>query len=299
MVWWDLSQRKRHRDWAAFKKQSRLMWPAAKKPAVDSTDPLDQFLHQASAKSFDYGRRRLGLEFISREDRLINRDPFPERRVSPNPTEENRTIKRFVEETLAEARQLGPGTTRIFFDAIGDTPFYICDIWADVHPIYKKYDYFYGKDSGFGVLHSFGGSTTLHGDVAGLIRRTQEVAADPKADRCIAFYTNPEVLFYNDFYFDLAAQLSWRPQDVQLDAFIQGYALRRYGQASASTMAAVFHELVASVYGTDDCSGPFWQGRVSNNFSSTATNRSIDIPHLEKALELALSEAGRQRDNPL
>ena len=317
MVWWDLAQRKRHLDWAAFKKQSRLMWPAAGKPAGNSTGTLDNFLHQASAASFDYGRRQLGLEFISREDRLINRDPFPEQRVSPNPAEENRIIKRFVEETLAEARKLGPDTTwytsgwalfnpgwrtdtaKIFFDAIGDAPFYICDIWADVHPIYKKYDYFYGKDWGFGVLHSFGGSTTLHGDVAGLIRRTQAVAADPKAERCIAFYINPEVLFYNDFYFDLAAQLSWRPQDVRLGSFIQNYAERRYGQVSAPTMETVFHELVASVYGTDDRSGPFWQGRVSNEFSSTATNRSTYIPHLEKALELALTEADHQRDNPL
>ena len=39
------------------------------------------------------------------------------------------------------------------------------------------------------------GMTMLHGDLADLIRRAQEVAADPKADRCPGMCIEPEALW--------------------------------------------------------------------------------------------------------
>lgn len=321
MFWWDLEQRKEHLDWAAFKKQTRLMFPEGGLESHEHQSLVDaqftSYLDTEGKKSIAYGRQNLGLEFIGADgkDKIQNRDPFPESRVSDNPEEEDRIIRKFVVDMLAEKggddvtwyasgwALFNPGwrieTAKKFFDTIGDSRFYICDIWGEVHPIYKKFDYFYGKDWGFGVLHSFGGSTTLHGDVSGLIRKSQDVANDPRATRCIAYYINPEVILYNDFYFDLAAQLSWRPREVELDSFIEDYVERRYGAASKPNMAEAYRELAKSVYGTDDRTSPFWQGRVGKTFSSVGTTRLTYIPRLARALELLLEEAPRQGGNAL
>jgi hypothetical protein len=314
MVYWDLAQQKKHLDWAAWKKQNRLMWPSGLTVNKENADAYEKFSYDNFQKSKKYAREVLGMEIIGDGSGIYNYDPYPEERASEDPEEEDRIITEFVKDTYKKIPAegtwfasgwalLNPGwrkeTAEAFFDAIGDRKFIIADIWAEANPMYKKYDYFYGHDWLFGVLHSFGGCTTLHGNCADLIRKTQAMTHDPKANHCIGYYINPEVLMYNDFYFDLAARLSWNPNDVKLQDFVKDYTERRYGKNSSSVMAKAYQELLESVYSTNDTTGPFWELRMETTFSSITTTRIGFIPHLEKALEIALSQKDVQHDNQL
>ena len=316
MNWWNFDQLSTHLDWAAWKKQSRVMWPGGFSGEHNQTT-FGEFSRAVLEKSRRYGREKLGIEFMHADDHLYNRDPYPEKRVSEDIEEEKRILAEFAKKTLADIRAedpvgvwyasgwalFNPGwsveTAKAFFDAIGDESFYICDIWAEVHPIYKKYDYFYGKEWGFGVLHSFGGSTTLHGDAFGLIRRVRDVAQDSRASKCVAFYINPEVLFYNDFYFDLAARLSWDPLKVELGSFIDDYVERRYGPKAKPIMGPAYRELMQSVYSTDDRTAPLWQNRMGVEFSPQVAERLRYVPHLQRALALALTQRHVLAENPM
>lgn len=265
----------------------------------------------------EYGRTDLGIQFFSPEDHLYNYDPYPEKRVSDDAQEEDQIIAQFAKDTLPKIQEsdlegvwyasgwalFNPRwrqeTAEAFFQVIGKNKFYIADTWGESHPIHKRYQYFYGHDWVFGILHSFGGDTSLHGNVADLIQKVKRLVSDPEASNCLGLYINPEVIIYNDFYFDLAARLSWIPQDVQLDDFIFDYAERRYGTISAPLMAQVYQELVASVYSTDDRISPFWQSRMGTDFPANLPDRLSYITHLERALKIALTQIDCQENNDL
>jgi hypothetical protein len=176
--------------------------------------------------------------------------------------------------------------------------FYICDTWADENPIYKKFNYFHGRDWGLGVLHSFGGDDILRGDLAGLVGRVQEVAKDPKAHRCVAFYMDPEIIHYNLLYFELAAKLSWEPREVNLEGFLRDHALRRYGERSAPVMLECLKLLVKSVYSSASrATEPYYQHRLNRLAADAA--KYAHLADLEQALRIALREKDRQRSNGL
>jgi alpha-N-acetylglucosaminidase len=263
-----------------------------------------------------------GVETIQRNvetygtDHIYNVDPYPEQTVFLEPDEIEKMRVEFARATAAYIRKADPQgiwyasgwallappwpekTAQAFLEAIPADMFYICDIWADENPIYQKFNYFHGRDWGFGVLHSFGGDDILRGDVAGLISRVQEVANDTKANRCVAFYINPEIIHYNLLYFELAAKLSWQPGKVNLEDFLRDYAVRRYGEKSAPTMRECLERLARSVYSSSSrATEPYYQHRLHTITSDASKYAHLD--DLREALRIALWEAKDQKDNPL
>ncbi|MDD2708813.1 MAG: alpha-N-acetylglucosaminidase TIM-barrel domain-containing protein [Verrucomicrobiae bacterium] len=150
-------------------------------------------------------------------------------------------------------------SVRKFLECLPDDDFYICDSYAETWPVYKKYDYFSGKAWGFSSLRFFGGDDALKGNLADLIFRVKDVAADPKAGRCMAFHLDPEVVHYNSLYHELETKLAWNPGKVTLDDFLRDYALRRYGRERMDGMLAALRELAESVYGGSPGSEPLYQ----------------------------------------
>jgi len=249
-------------------------------------------------------------------DHLYNVDPYAEQTVFLPPEEVEAMRAEFGRAVAEYIRQADPegiwyasgwallappwpeATAQAFLEAIPADRFYLCDIWAEENPIYKKFHYFHGRQWGFGVLHSFGGDDTLRGDLAGLIRRVQEVANDPQADRCVAFYINPEIVHYNGLYFELAAKLSWDPKTVNLEDFLRDHAVRRYGEWSAPTMLECLRRLAQSVYSSSSrATEPAYQHRLHRLAQDPTQYAHLDA--LEEALRLALRERERQKDNCL
>ena len=269
-------------------------------------------------------------------DHLYDMAPYAE--VTPeNTPEKNRQIKvdfaRAVIKGMTEADAEGiwymsgwafyappwsEEEVRDFLAVIPDDRYYVCDTWSDEKPIYKNLNYFYGKTWGFSILHAFGGNTALHGDLKDLIKRVKDVTTDPEAIHCKWFYLNPEIIGHNFLYYDLATQLAWDPRGVDLDSFLRAYAIRRYGEASAENMLKALEELAQSVYSINeehnenvDLTSPQYQvpigvyteesgpGTAGEIHREKLEKRFSFIPHLRHALEFALREEERQRENPL
>ncbi len=206
-------------------------------------------------------------------------------------------------------------SVKAYLDTFPGDSIQIWEQWNDqgaslgTTPMYKDLDYYFGKPWLLGFLFSYGGNTTVHGDLNGLIRRVQEVAQDPKASRCEGISLQPEALRHNHIWFDLLSRLAWNPENTRLDSFLADYANRRYGVDAAPTMVRALEELVASVYGVDDVTPPFYQVRITpegiqgrrkgSAHSLSLGQRSRFVPHLRNALEIALRERGRLGTNPL
>jgi alpha-N-acetylglucosaminidase len=213
-------------------------------------------------------------------------------------------------------KQLWPKeSVKAYLDVFPGDSIQIWEQWNDqsaslgTTPMYKDLDYYFGKPWLLGFLFSYGGNTTVHGDLNGLIRRVQEVAQDPKASRCEGISLQPEALRHNNIWFDLLSRLAWNPEKIQLDSFLDDYATRRYGKGAAPQMVHALKELVASVYGADDVTPPFYQVRITeeaiksrrqrSSRSLSLDQRSQFVPHLRKALEIALEEHDRLGRSPL
>jgi len=193
----------------------------------------------------------------------------------------------------------------------------VWELWPDMRypserqplPMYKEFDYYFGKPWLLGFLHSFAGNTALHGDLALTIDYVKQVTKDPKAARCSGIRIAPEVLGHNYIFYDLISRLGWNPEAVEIESFLKDYAQRRYGKDSAKTMLKCLKELIASVYSSNDGSPPpLYHFRLSNVYLSpdfklegqlSLADRNHFLPHLQKALEIALQEADNLSDDIL
>ncbi len=196
---------------------------------------------------------------------------------------------------------------KAFLDALPNDGYQVWEMPSDFQSrqrLYRELDYFHGKTWLFGFLHSYGGTTMLHGDLADLIRRGQEVAGDPGADKCQGMGIQPEALRHNYVVFDLLSRVGWDPRRLELDSFLADYTTRRYGKESASRMVECLKELTASVYGEPGSRCPLYMIRVRNQHLNPQNPYGVDqakrfLPHLENALEIALEESNRLQSSPL
>lgn len=193
-----------------------------------------------------------------------------------------------------------------YLDAIS-VPTIVCDLWAEEAEKYKRTNYFGGKRSwGFGVLHSFGGNSYLHGDVRNLIERARELDHAPHTELCSFFFSMPEIVDFNPFYLELAAQLAWNPSAVTLDSYVAEYCRRRYGEEAGRTVEPVYWILLDTVYGPDSGSvvillDPiYWfrpksdlyvgAARFKDKVLALRKSRAAYIPKLRQALEMLLNQ---------
>ncbi len=250
--------------------------------------------------------------------------PYPE--AYPGATaEEKRSIKldfaKAVQEYMASAdpewRWLAdswtfftaefwpPEEVKAFCLATNPERFAIYDTWGEERPLYRIHNYYYGRSWALGILHCFGGNTTLRGNLQGLIDSVQSVDRDPNAGRCRGIFLVPEVIHHNDLYFDLIMRLWWNPASVTLEEFIKDYAERRYGSRSAPLMARVLGKLAASVYGDSDLTQPLFLRRLFSGFDTPNTEHYVPPVHatyalrVGEAISLALKSSGAQRRNTL
>ncbi len=167
----------------------------------------------------------------------------------------------------------------------------VLDQWAEMVPEHKRLDYFFGRPWYFGVVHSFGGDTNLHGHMALLEKQFHEVVNDKRARRCVGFSPTEETIHHNYVYYNFLVKLGWNPSEVELGSFLRDYAVLRYGEGAAQPMGAALRQLLSSVYSSDDLTQPlYWHrlGAESAYFKLNVVQRTAFIPHLRQALEMAL-----------
>ena len=253
---------------------------------------------------------------------IYNYDPYAEIRPGATPEEQNhikmnyaKSIAKIIQDTDPQGRWFASGWAFVdehywpkksfenFVNLIPPGMFCVSDSIAEINPLYKKYNYFYGKDWLFGILHTFGKKKGLYGDAANLIKQLKDVASDPHAKNCKGVYPNPESICHNILYFDLAGELAWNPNDVELEKFLKNYAVRRYGEKSAGNMVKVLYKLVETVYGRgirhSGGSEALYQTRLGAVNPKIRAGRDFFISKLRRSLETMLAEYPNQENNPL
>jgi len=191
---------------------------------------------------------------------------------------------------------------KAYLDAVPAGDVTIADTNADNRgiPVYREHGYFHGKDWSFGVMHSAAGLDQIHGDFELILSRLQHVATEPKASRCRGVSLVPELTHYNVMYYDFLTRAAWDPRSLELNAFFDDYALRRYGAQSAPTMRRAIEQLVTALY-TRELNVPVYNLAVLKWIwqNTPPWIQRHTVPRLYRALGLALEARENQRENPL
>eukprot|EP00727_Mastigamoeba_balamuthi_P000360 m51a1_g10320 putative alpha-n-acetylglucosaminidase (729) ;mRNA; f:42273-44597 len=146
----------------------------------------------------------------------------------------------------------GPEQVRAFLSGVPDDRAVVLDLFAEFAPLWRRTEGFYGKRWVWCLLHSFGGTPGLWGDLA-------HVLAQPHADRRASqgfagVGLAMEAIGHNYVVFEAMLEARWRqsaPDDLR--RWVAEYALRRCGAdvcggEELRAMVAAWQSLVANVY---------------------------------------------------
>ncbi|XP_027949766.1 alpha-N-acetylglucosaminidase isoform X1 [Eumetopias jubatus] len=145
----------------------------------------------------------------------------------------------------------GPAQVRAVLGAVPRGRLLVLDLFAESQPMYVRTASFHGQPFIWCMLHNFGGNHGLFGALEAVNRGPAAARLFPNSTMAGTGMA-PEGIGQNEVVYALMAELGWRKDPVaDLEAWVTGFAARRYGVAHKGTEAA-WRLLLRSVY---NCSG--------------------------------------------
>ncbi|XP_049878357.1 alpha-N-acetylglucosaminidase [Pectinophora gossypiella] len=121
----------------------------------------------------------------------------------------------------------------------------ILDLQSEQWPQYDLYDMYYGQPFIWCMLHNFGGTLGMFGNMQTINRDVYEVRSRTNSTM-IGVGLTPEGINQNYVVYDLMLESAWRKEPVEdLNTWVEKYAERRYGCNLTST---AWRYLLKSVY---------------------------------------------------
>lgn len=120
----------------------------------------------------------------------------------------------------------------------------VLDLQAEQWPQYNLYSMYYGQPFIWSMLHNFGGTLGMFGNVV-TINKDVYKARSEIGSTMIGIGLSPEGINQNYVVYDLMLESAWRSEPVDIDTWIEDYAERRYGCRAASI---AWEYLLLSVY---------------------------------------------------
>jgi len=154
-------------------------------------------------------------------------------------------------------------------------------------------DYYWGLPWTTGMGGGCGSETNPFGNIREAIRNAQRLADDPRADHCIGFRVSAEHNHRNPVMMDLYAELAWNPADVEPEAYLRRWTLRRYGPDGYGIMLPAVEAVGATLlaeHNLDIDNATLyrrWRGSYLSGLTPGSVKRTISyLPKLHEALEI-------------
>ena len=113
----------------------------------------------------------------------------------------------------------------------------------------KGFDRFKGRAWHGGIIHNFGGTVAMGGNLDAVMNRLCIEGKDSTWKNYCGFGLFPEATENNPVVYELAAEMAWHQTRPDMKQWIQDYAKARYGQADTHMLAA-WDILYNTVYGS-------------------------------------------------
>lgn len=225
--------------------QIKPYWLRYFPPGTAQLDPLDPLFS-------DLGRAFLmEQEKLFGTDHLYAADPFHEGQP-PKPGQE---YLEKVGSAIYETTKAVDPQARIVMQSWSFRPDIAFAIPADRLLVFdlnssksQKFDYFKGREWHGGVIHNFGGTVSMGGNLQALVNRLCHEGKDSTYGNLTGFGLFPEAIENNPVVYELATEMAWHETRPDLGAWIRDYASARYG-VDDELMQQAWQVLLGSVYG--------------------------------------------------
>ena len=112
--------------------------------------------------------------------------------------------------------------------AVPDDKMILLDLAAEIEPVWKRTDAFYGKPWIWNMLNNFGGNVNLFGRMEGVANGPALAVSDTASKRLSGIGLTMEAIEQNPVIYELTMQHVWQTEPVQLDDWLKKYVLNRY-----------------------------------------------------------------------
>jgi len=126
---------------------------------------------------------------------------------------------------------------KALLDAVPDDHMLLLDLAAEIEPVWKRTEAFYGKPWIWNMLNNFGGNVNLFGRMDGVASgpalalqdATSGSPHDTASGRLTGIGLTMEAIEQNPVIYELMMEHAWRSQPIDLDQWLAEYTRNRYG----------------------------------------------------------------------
>lgn len=190
-----------------------------------------------------------------------------------------------------------PPQAKALLDAIPKDQMIVLDLYCEANPAWEKTESFYGNPWVWCIIQNFGNQVSLHGGLPQILHNLDAAVTSAQRSQLRGIGFIMEGLGYNPVVYDLMSDQIWKPGNLDLNAWIEAYACRRYGR-HVEKAAEAWRALLATAYQISGQSGsavtarPSWKGAPA----WINTDRKYDPAELRRAWEALLDCADELGD---
>jgi alpha-N-acetylglucosaminidase len=122
--------------------------------------------------------------------------------------------------------------------AVPDNKMILLDLAAEIEPIWKRTEAFYGKPWIWNMINNFGGNINLFGRMDGVASGPALALNDTASKRMVGIGLTMEGIEQNPMIYELMMQNTWQTQPIELNNWLHKYVLNRYGVDDESLVKA-------------------------------------------------------------
>ncbi|HEY4205900.1 MAG TPA: alpha-N-acetylglucosaminidase [Puia sp.] len=127
---------------------------------------------------------------------------------------------------------------KALLDAVPNEHMLLLDLAAEIEPVWKRTDAFYGKPWVWNMLHNFGGNICMFGRMDGVAAGPAAALHDKTSGRMQGIGLTMEGIEQNPVLYELMTSHIWRDSAIDVDRWLTDYIACRYGHADKSAIAA-------------------------------------------------------------
>ena len=113
--------------------------------------------------------------------------------------------------------------------AIPDDRMIILDLAAEIEPVWKRTEAFYGKQWIWNMLHNFGGNISMFGRIENVAHNPATALHDENSGQLKGIGLTMEAIEQNPVLYELMTDHTWRDTPIDLNVWLKGYIKNRYG----------------------------------------------------------------------
>jgi alpha-N-acetylglucosaminidase len=127
---------------------------------------------------------------------------------------------------------------KALLNAVPDDRMIVLDLAAEIQPVWKRTEAFYGKPWIWNMLHNFGGNIVMFGRMNGVADGPASALKDPASKKMEGIGLTMEAIEQNPILYELMTANTWQTEPINLDNWIKQYQLNRYGNVNKYTAQA-------------------------------------------------------------